>query len=65
VGIYTKIIEPLGHKARERNDEFVESYAQTINQFTKEFANTFCLANGAINWEKLVRFNSEISNTNI
>ena len=60
--LYTKIIEPLGHKARERNDEFVESYAQTINKFTKEFADTFCLDNGAIDWNKLVRFNSAIIN---
>jgi hypothetical protein len=31
-----------------------------INKFTKEFADTFCLENGAIDWEKLVRFNSAI-----
>lgn len=56
--LYTKIIEPLGHKARERNDDFLEQYAQTLNKFTKEFADTFCLESGAIDWDKLVRFNS-------
>lgn len=56
--LFIKIIEPLGHKARERNDEFIESYAQIINLFTKDFANGFCKKNGTINWEKLVRFNS-------
>lgn len=60
--LYTKIIEPLGHKARGRNDEFVESYSQKINKFTKDFADTFCLDNGAIDWNKLVRFNSAITN---
>jgi len=56
--LYTEIIEPLGHKAKEKNDEFVKSYSQMINKFTKEFANEFCKENGEIDWEKLVRFNS-------
>lgn len=56
--LYTKIIEPLGHQAKERNDEFIQSYLQMINKFTKEFADTFCLDNGSIDWDKLVRFNS-------
>jgi Type II restriction endonuclease EcoO109I len=56
--LYTKIIDPLGHQARERNDDFIQSYAQMINKFTKEFADTFCMDNGAINWDKLVCFNS-------
>lgn len=56
--LYIKIIEPLGHKAREKNDEFLESYAKILNNFTKEFSNTFCKKDGAIDWEKLVQFNS-------
>ncbi len=56
--LYTKIIEPLGHQAKERNDDFIQSYSQMINKFTKEFADTFCLDNGSIDWDKLVRFNS-------
>ena len=56
--LYTKIIEPLGHQAKDRNDDFMQSYAQMINKFTKEFADTFCLDNGAIDWNKLARFNS-------
>lgn len=56
--LYTKIIEPLGHQAKERNDDFIQSYSQMINKFTKEFTDTFCLNNGGIDWDKLVRFNS-------
>jgi hypothetical protein len=55
--LYTDIIEPLGHKARERNEKFVEAYAQIINKFTIEFANDFC-EDGKISWVKLVKFNS-------
>lgn len=58
IDFYTKIIEPLGHQARERNDDFIQSYSQMINKFTREFADTFCLENGSIDWDKLVRFNS-------
>ncbi len=58
--LYTEIIEPLGHMAKERNDEFLRSYSQMINKFTLEFGNDFCDTNGAINWEKLVKFNSSI-----
>lgn len=58
--LYTEIIEPLSHKAKEKNDDFVKSYSQMINKFTKEFSNIFCMNNGEIDWDKLVRFNSAI-----
>lgn len=57
--LYTEIIEPLGYKAKEKNEEFSKSYSQMINKFTKDFSNTFCMNNGDIDWEKLVQFNSK------
>ena len=57
--LYLKIIEPLGYKAKEKNEAFMNSYAQMLNRFTKEFATDFCKATGEIDWEKLVNFNSE------
>ena len=56
--LYTDLIDPLGYKAREKNDEFRQSYAQMINKFTLQFGSEDCDANGAINWKKLVEFNS-------
>lgn len=56
--LYKEIIEPLGYRAKQRNDEFVHSYSQMINKFTRDFANEFCLDNGDIDWNKLVEFNS-------
>jgi hypothetical protein len=56
--IYTDIIEPLGYKARERNEDYLEKYSQMINRFTKEFMELFCDISGKIDWNKLVRFNS-------
>lgn len=58
--LYVDIIEPLGHKAREKNEIFQKSYIQMINKFTKQFANDFCDDSGNINWEKLVQFNSGV-----
>lgn len=56
--LFTKIIEPIGHQAKDRNDEFLISYSQMINKFTLQFATDFCNENGGINWEKLVHYNS-------
>lgn len=56
--LYTEIIEPLGHKAKERNEEFLQSYSNMLNQFTNEFIKEFCKENGEIDWKKLVEFNS-------
>ncbi|MGM0497798.1 MAG: PmeII family type II restriction endonuclease [Bacteroidota bacterium] len=56
--LYKDIIEPLGYKAKEKNNAFIESYAQMINKFTKEFSNDFCDDSGNIDWAKLVEFNS-------
>jgi hypothetical protein len=56
--LYIDLIEPLGHKAKDRNEEFQVSYAKMINVFTKEFIDDFCKSNGEIDWNKLVSFNS-------
>lgn len=56
--LFTEIIEPLGHQAKERNDDFIKSYSLIINKFTKEFINEFCKDSGEIDWDKLVKFNS-------
>ena len=60
--LYINIIEPLGYKAKEKNDEFINSYSQMINKFTKEFTIEFCKESGEIDWEKLVKHNAESNN---
>ena len=57
--LYTELIEPLGYKAREKNEDFMLSYTQMINKFTREFSNSFFNKNGDIDWMKLVEFNSK------
>lgn len=55
--LYLQIIEPLGHKAKEKNEEFTESYARLINKFTFEFGKVFC-KKSKMDWPALVKFNS-------
>lgn len=54
---YTKMVEPLGHRAQERNERFMSAYAQVVNRFAQEFAHEFC-RDGVIDWFALVRLNS-------
>jgi hypothetical protein len=55
--LYTRLIEPLGHKAKAKNEEFEKERAKIINMFTEEFCDKFCV-DGVIDWEALVKFNS-------
>ena len=56
--LYTDIIEPIGYRAKEHNDAFDKEKARVVNRFTKEFIDRFCDDTGAIDWVKLVGFNS-------
>jgi hypothetical protein len=55
--LYIEIIEPLGHQAKERNEDFIKAYGKILTKFSYEFTNRFCY-DGEIKWEKLVGFNS-------
>jgi len=56
--LYTEIIEPLGHAAKEKNDKFIEEHAKVVNKFTLQFTRKYCDRSGKILWRKLVKFNS-------
>ena len=56
--LYRRIIVPIGHKAKERNEEFAGEYAKVLNRFTEQFIGDFCNADGSIDWDKLLTFNS-------
>ena len=55
---YIRIIEPLGHSAKQHNDTFVKNYEVVIAQLSKEFAGKFCDEKGEINWNKIAAFSS-------
>jgi len=56
--LYTDIIEPIGYRAKQNNDAFAVEKAGVTNQFTKKFIDGYCDARGAIDWVKLVEWNS-------
>ena len=56
--LYTDIIEPLGHQAKEKKEQFREEYDKAINRLICEFIPRFCDTEGNILWEEIVKFNS-------
>ena len=56
---YTHIIEPIGYKAKEKNEAFSKTYGRILNLFTAAFVKDFCSDIGAIDWIKLLEFNSK------
>lgn len=56
--LFIEIIEPLGYKAKEKNDTFLFAYNKLLNRFIKEFSNEFCLCDGSIDWQRIVKMNS-------
>lgn len=55
--LYTDIVEPVGYKAKQHNDNFQREKSRVYNLFTKQFLDRFC-PNGEVNWNLLVQFNS-------
>lgn len=56
--LYTDIIEPIGYRAKQHNAAFDAKLDKIVNRFTKTFIDRFCTASGAIDWERLVAYNS-------
>ncbi len=57
--LYVMIIEPLGHKAKETNDEYNQEYAKIETAFVIQFTEQFCNPDHSIDWQKIVKLNSE------
>jgi hypothetical protein len=56
--LYTDIIEPIGYRAKQHNKAIEQEQGKVVNRFTKEFIERFCASTGAIDWPRLVEFNS-------
>ncbi|MCB8943166.1 MAG: cytosolic protein [Ardenticatenaceae bacterium] len=56
--LYIDIVEPIGYRAKEHNETFEQERAKVVNRFTKGFIERFCTPDGAIDWSRLVEFNS-------
>lgn len=56
--LYTDIIEPIGHRAKEHNDNFYRERDGLSNRLIGQFVGRFCDDRGIIDWPRLVEFNS-------
>lgn len=56
--LYKDIIEPIGYKAKEKNEAFMEEKGRLVNKLTKELIEDFCDDSGNLNWLKIVEYNS-------
>jgi hypothetical protein len=56
--LYTDIVEPIGYRAKQHNEAFEAELDSIVNRFTGSFIERFCAPSGAIDWERLVAFNS-------
>jgi hypothetical protein len=56
--LYLDLIEPVGYEARRHNDAFEHRRCCLINRLNHEFIDAFCEPSGAVNWAKLVQYNS-------
>jgi hypothetical protein len=56
--LYTEIIEPIGYRAKEKNEAFMKNYVKVVNKFTREFMQEYCDSEGNILWKKILYLNS-------
>lgn len=54
---YIKLIRFMDQLPEKYVEDFNSSYQKAANRLVKEFTQEFCLDDGSIDWEKLVRFN--------
>ena len=58
MNLYREIIEPVGYRAREHNDLYLNERDKLANLLTKQFMDRFCDDTGAIDWQRLMEANS-------
>jgi hypothetical protein len=48
------IIEPIGYRAKEFNEDFNDKRMYAANRMVRDFTERFCLQDGKIDWQKVV-----------
>ena len=59
--LYMDIIEPIGYRAKEFNEDFNEKRMHALGRMVREFTERFCLPDGQIDWQKVVTLVSKNS----
>lgn len=53
---YLKLVTLMKDEPLKRIDQYQHDWDATMNRFTKEFMEDFCLPDGHVDWEKLTQF---------
>jgi hypothetical protein len=57
---YLQLVRLMKDVPQRNRPKFRAEWDQAVNRFTRDFMAEFCRADGSIDWEKLVAFNSGI-----
>ena len=58
-GFYLKLMDAISRTiTQEHRDRYTSAWNRAVNRYTFEFARDFCTPNGAIDWKKLLAYNS-------
>jgi len=55
---YIELIGYMGTLPEQYLEDYKTAYNKALNRLVRDFSTMFCKADGAIDWEKLVRYNS-------
>lgn len=55
---YLKLIRLMRDYPEQQRKIYLEEWSKAVNRFTRELLNEFADEDGALDWEKIVRFNS-------
>lgn len=56
---YLKLIRLMKGIPQKHKPEYIKLWDATVNRFTKEFIEKYCLSDGSVDWEKLVKLSSK------
>ncbi|MBN2251195.1 MAG: cytoplasmic protein [Candidatus Altiarchaeota archaeon] len=56
---YLKLMQLMKDVPQKHKPEYIKLWGAAVNRFTKEFIEKYCLEDGSIDWDKLVRLSSE------
>lgn len=57
--LFVEIIEPIGFRAKDHNEQYIQEKGRVINRLVKKFIDEYCDDQGLILWERVIRANSE------
>jgi len=55
---YLKLVRLMQDYPEQQKQRYQQEWAKAVNRFTRDLLNEFADSNGALDWEKILRFNA-------